>query len=253
MEAQDPTPLYCRNCEKPIVEGNRFCAGCGVSQNQQELADHSKKWSHLQGIGLFFGIEIIICAASLLIEKQTPETALFFQILAAVTTLSFVGSDWKNNKYLLKWESFSIWKLGICIVLAVIGSLIVQFVVFYIDKMVSPEQSDSYAIYRSRPYGNYLMVLSFAVFPAIFEELAYRGYLMQKLLQVVDKREAIYITSILFFLIHFSLLSFFWLLPFAVLLAYIRTKENTLWYGIFIHFVFNLTSCLTDIFYPQGL
>ena len=178
------------------------------------------------------------------------EILFYFQALAAIVTLFFVGSYWENIRHLLKWKSFAFWKLGACIVFAILCSLIVQILVFYLNKTVAPEQSDNYSLYQHHPYGNYLMVLSIAVFPAIFEELAYRGYLMQKLLNVVDKKEAIYISSIMFFLIHFSLASFFWLLPFAALLAYIRIKENTLWYGIVIHFIFNLTSCLVDILYP---
>ncbi|NQX37219.1 Membrane protease YdiL, CAAX protease family [Pedobacter steynii] len=216
----------------------------------EEINVHSKKWSHLQGIGLFFLLEIMICATALMVEKQTMEILFYFQALAAITTLFFVGSDWENIRHLLRWKSFSFWKLGACIVLAVLCSLIVQVLVFYLNKTVSPEESNNYTLYQYHPYGNYLMVLSIAVLPAIFEELAYRGYLMQKLLHVVDRKEAIYISSILFFLIHFSLVSFFWLLPFAVLLAYIRIKENTLWYGIVIHFTFNLSSCLVDMLYP---
>jgi membrane protease YdiL (CAAX protease family) len=250
LEDQAPTPLYCVKCAQPITGGHKFCAACGTPQNLEEIDVHSKKWSQLQGIGLFFVLEIIICATALMVEKQTMEILFYFQALAAITTLFFVGSDWGNIRYLLRWKSFSFWKLSAFIVLSVLCSLIVQVLVFYLNKMVSPEQSDNYTLYQYHSYGNYLMVLSIAVFPAIFEELAYRGYLMQKLLNVVDRKEAIYISAILFFLIHFSLVSFFWLLPFAVLLAYIRIKENTLWYGIVIHFTFNLTSCLVDTLYP---
>ncbi len=92
------------------------------------------------------------------------------------------------------------------------------------------------------------MIISVALFPALFEELAYRGFLMQRLLNIVEEKEATYITSILFFFIHFSMISFFWMLPFGLLLAYIRIKTNTIWYGIVMHFFFNLTACLVEIY-----
>jgi len=82
--------------------------------------------------------------------------------------------------------------------------------------------------------------------PALFEELGYRGYLLQTLLKVADKEQAIYISAFLFAIIHMSFISLFWLIPFALFLGFVRTKENTLWYGVSIHFCFNLTACLFD-------
>ena len=90
------------------------------------------------------------------------------------------------------------------------------------------------------------MVITIALLPALFEELAYRGYLMEKLLCVFERKESMYISSLLFFLVHFSMTSFFWMLPFAILLAWIRLRENTLWSGVVIHFFFNLTSCFME-------
>jgi membrane protease YdiL (CAAX protease family) len=82
--------------------------------------------------------------------------------------------------------------------------------------------------------------------PALFEELAYRGFVLGKLLLVVDKKQAIFISAFIFAIMHMSVLSLFWLVPFALPLAYVRIKENTVWYGIFIHFSFNCTACILD-------
>lgn len=249
METQDQAPLYCSNCEQPVLLTNRFCPTCGTSQNQRELVDDSKKWSQLQGLALFFILEIVTCLSTLFVAHPTIQTDIFFGVLMAIISVLFFSSDWKNNKHLLKWSGFSFVKLLTFIILAIIGSLMVQVIAWYLNQHVFHEEFFDFPLYQSHPFGTYIMIVSIAVFPALFEELAYRGYLLQKLLNIVDRKEAMYITSILFFLIHFSLFSFFWLLPFALLLAYIRIKENTIWYGILIHFVFNLTACLVDIIY----
>ena len=93
------------------------------------------------------------------------------------------------------------------------------------------------------------MIFFVAVMPALFEELGYRGFLLQKLLQVVDKRQAIFISAFMFSIMHISFISLFWLFPFALFLAYIRFKENTLWYGVVFHFTFNLTVCLSELYH----
>jgi len=72
--------------------------------------------------------------------------------------------------------------------------------------------------------------------------------MQQGLSKVVDQRQAIFITAFLFSLLHLSFISFFWLLPFAIWLGYIRKQEETLWYGVAIHFCFNTTACFLEFF-----
>ena len=90
------------------------------------------------------------------------------------------------------------------------------------------------------------MVLFVAIMPALFEELGFRGFLLQKLLQVVDKKQAIFISGFLFAIMHTSFISLFWLIPFGLLLAYIRIKENTIWYAYLFTFAStSLFACLS--------
>lgn len=93
-----------------------------------------------------------------------------------------------------------------------------------------------------------IIVFFTAITPAVFEELGFRGYLMQSLLKISDKQQAIYVTAFLFAILHLQIVGLVWLLPLAVFLGYIRIKENTLWYGISIHFAFNLTACIFQLF-----
>ncbi|MFW0715482.1 CPBP family intramembrane glutamic endopeptidase [Pedobacter sp. N23S346] len=132
--------------------------------------------------------------------------------------------------------------------LTILGSITVQFLIGHLNLILFNKDYSFYEPFRSHPYGKILMIISIAVFPAIFEEMAFRGFVMEKLTKVVDNQQAIYISSFMFFIIHFSLVSVFWLLPFAILLGYLRIKEKTIWYGIAIHFLFNLTACLGEIF-----
>lgn len=84
-----------------------------------------------------------------------------------------------------------------------------------------------------------IALISYAVFPAIFEELAFRGFLFNNLHFLSGKKAAIIGSAFLFTLVHFSILSFFWLFPFGLLLAYFRSRYNTLLYGMIGHFTHN--------------
>jgi membrane protease YdiL (CAAX protease family) len=87
-----------------------------------------------------------------------------------------------------------------------------------------------------------------AVSPAIFEELAFRGVIQSGLSRMIEPQQTIYLTAFLFAILHMSFFSLFWLIPFAVFLSYVRNKENTLWYGVIMHFVFNATACFFEFF-----
>lgn len=248
MKIQESEASLCSNCQSEIFANNNFCRVCGQAQNHKEVSFHSNKKQNLLQIALFFAVEIIVCIAALLIKEHTISISLFFDFVMAITAILFFCNNWKENKFLLKWPNFSLPKILGLVVITVFASYLVQFLVGHLNQLIFKEEYSFYFTYVFHKYGNYIMIFSVALCPAIFEELAYRGFLMQKLLNIVDEREAIYITSILFFFIHFSMISFFWMLPFGLLLAYVRIKTNTLWYGIFMHFFFNLTACLVEMY-----
>jgi membrane protease YdiL (CAAX protease family) len=252
LESLESIGETCLACGAELAAKSNFCKHCGTAINHKEIRLASEKKKNLQSIALFFAIEVIICVVSLLIEQQTIAINLFFDFAMAIVAIVFFASDWNENKPLLKWPNFSTSKLISLVLLTITASFAVQFLVSHLNQLLFDEDYTYFFFYAGQKYGQYIMMVSVALFPALFEELAYRGFLMQKLLKIVDPKEAILISSILFFFVHFSMISFFWMLPFALLLGYVRSKYNTLWYGVAMHFFFNLTSCLIDIYQYGG-
>jgi membrane protease YdiL (CAAX protease family) len=96
------------------------------------------------------------------------------------------------------------------------------------------------------------MVYSIAMLPAFFEELAFRGVLFNYCNTFLDERLVVAVTAFLFAIMHLSLISMVWLIPFGFFIGYLRQRYQTLWYGIVFHFVFNLTACAVDL-YREGI
>jgi membrane protease YdiL (CAAX protease family) len=166
----------------------------------------------------------------------------------AVVAIFFFTLIWKDVKGLLSWQNFSIKKALVYVGITILFSTVVQLSVSWLNKSLFNDEFYYYFAFARFKYPLVLMISVIALMPAIFEELAYRGFLMGGLLKLLDARQAIFISSFLFALIHLSLISFFWLLPFALFLAYIRQKENTIWYGVLVHFVFNTLTCLIEYY-----
>jgi membrane protease YdiL (CAAX protease family) len=90
------------------------------------------------------------------------------------------------------------------------------------------------------------------ILPPIFEELAFRGFLFNQLQKVTSQNVTIVATAFIFALVHFSFISFIWIFPFGLVLGYLRSRYNTLWLGIIIHFIHNLSIVLIDnLFYLE--
>lgn len=242
----------CQHCESQITLTSSFCSVCGKSQNAADLTHLDQRKQHLKYIGFFLVVELLMCVLAYAVDSSLTSILFFDGVFALSAVLFFIllGSD---GIKLLKWPRFSILKLLGVIVFAVAFSYGVNQIIPWINTNIFNTAETSYSLqYIEHPYGNYIMIFSVAIMPAIFEELAYRGYLMEKFLKIMGKKETVYLSAFLFFLMHFSIASIFWMIPFAIILAEIRIRENTLWYGIITHFCFNFTTCILDTYNFYG-
>jgi membrane protease YdiL (CAAX protease family) len=123
---------------------------------------------------------------------------------------------------------------------ALLGAVIVTLVASLIE--VSIYEDVYYNPYLFHDTSNPFIwsVIMICVQPAIFEEVAFRGFLFNNLEKITAEKSAIYITGFLFGIIHLSFISLLWLVPIGLVFAMMRLKYNTLWYGIVGHFSYNL-------------
>ncbi len=99
--------------------------------------------------------------------------------------------------------------------------------------------------------GYILMILNIAVVPALIEEFAFRGVLLQPLRKYGDGF-AVAVTSIVFALLHGNMTQ----IPFAFLaglaLGYFCVATGSIWTSITIHFLNNLSSVIITIYYERN-
>jgi len=249
VEVTEQEYKNCSHCDNQIISTSSFCNLCGKFQDVVNLTHLVERKQHLKDAAIFITFELIICITSNLIEEQNLYITLGFDSLLVISSIFFFTTLGKEGFKLLKWPNFSILKLSILVLFTIACSYLVNKAVDWLNPNVFKVYDLPYYLqYSGFTYSNYLMILSIAIIPAIFEELAYRGYLMEKLLKIMGKEETVYLSSFLFFLMHFSIASIFWLLPFAIILGKLRLKENSIWLGVLLHFFFNFTSCIVDLY-----
>lgn len=105
-----------------------------------------------------------------------------------------------------------------------------------------PEQWMADYEFRSAPIASETSVLSFlavAVAAPAAEELCFRGLLFTRLRQGMPQLAAALISSLLFGLIHGSLIWFFYTFPLGLVMVWVFCRFQSLWASILFHMAFN--------------
>ena len=89
-----------------------------------------------------------------------------------------------------------------------------------------------------------IIIISSALFPAICEETAFRGFMLGTLKSRLTPAKAVIITGVLFGVYHMSLLQSIAVGVLGILLAYIVSHEKSIFLSIGIHFMNNLAAVL---------
>ncbi|NCG20206.1 MAG: CPBP family intramembrane metalloprotease [Rhodobacterales bacterium] len=87
------------------------------------------------------------------------------------------------------------------------------------------------------PFGAFAI----GVYPAICEELLYRGAILGLLLKGGNARRAVVIQALAFSLAHIISIRLPWTFVFGLVMGWIRVRTGSLWACMAVHFVFNTT------------
>jgi len=240
--------MVCQDCNKDIPDSSKFCNYCGSHLVVVKENDYNRN-NALAVASLFYGIDMLLCLLIKFIPGiQQLRYYFIFDVITAILTVTCITFSFDDVKYFLKWNNFSFKKLLIYIVIAMLSSLVVQFLLGLLNRSLFDEEYYYYFIFSNTKFPILFMFLMIALQPAIIEEVGYRGFIMAQLNRVLDTNQVIFISSFAFALIHLNVLSMLWILPFAIGLGFVREKEKTIWYGVIIHFTFNATACLIELF-----
>lgn len=115
----------------------------------------------------------------------------------------------------------------------------------FVLHLPSMEYSDSY---RQVGFGLWVPLLTIAVQPAIFEELAFRGLIGGGIERALGVRDGLIVTALLFAVLHLSALSLVHLSIIGLALGLLRRRSGSLYPGMLMHFTHNALVVLAEFF-----
>lgn len=179
---------------------------------------------------------------------------IFYTFIPFFAFYLFSGSEYKN-----KMNIFNIPKSGMLYVLGVFAGLALCLagnsattlfsVTLEVFGVTFFSGSEDMAIPTSF-VGVLIYIFSTAVMPALFEEFAFRGVVMQPLRKYGDWF-AILMSAFCFAIVHANMVQ----IPFAfiagVSLGYFCIKTKSIWTSVTIHFLNNLISVLFSVYFEK--
>lgn len=237
----------CDKCQSNLSAKATFCSNCGTRVKPIEKVQEDYK-RPINKVLVFFLIMLGYIILVYFLELGIGYIPSLLQdAFFAVIVLFYFFIDFNKLKKLFSFNSTTVKGFVLILIFAPLFALVVSFIGDAINNALSPDVQISYLqTFYDAPFPLLFAIISIGVFPAIFEEIACRGVFFNELHKVTTVKSSIFLSAILFTMLHLSLISILWIFPLGYLFGYLRSKYNTLWYGIIAHFVYNTSVLLIE-------
>ncbi len=141
-------------------------------------------------------------------------------------------------------NNFFLHKVGLkyCLVAILCGFGLVFLVNGIANGLALTLGTDFTSSYRTSNTSMIYMILLPGIVLPVFEELVYRGFILSRLRKVFMPTVCIYLAAALFSFGHFDLVQGLYVLPLGILTVFVVLRSGSIWSGIIIHTVFNISN-----------
>lgn len=176
-------------------------------------------------------------------------TQVFFFLLPFILFLRLTGDQFEDLVWINRWKiKPAFLTLGLAIGLyllmfplnAINAYLAPYLPIDLINKLALEEQVQQTLFYQTNGIQLIFGLIVFGLAPAIFEELVFRGFLINKMLgSGLSKNGAIIMSALLFAISHLNPLNILVTFVAGLALGFIYVRFQNIKYGILLHFLFN--------------
>ncbi len=245
----DTNNSHCPHCQSAISATDTFCGQCGKEITTSEREFHREDvFVIIQPTLLYYFITLILlaCYKFTNLFPRGSEGMTIITILDVLIVVAFWVQNYKEVRPLFSLSKINLKVMILTLLGAVAASLVVSLVASFINVAIRDDVFYNPYLFEDTPSPLLFATLFIAVQPAIFEEVAFRGFLFNNLKQINGGISAVYISSFMFGILHLQWISLIWLIPLGLAVALLRNKYETLWYGVIAHFTYNFCITLYD-------
>lgn len=243
----------------------KFCPTCGGAWSaahecqqrgdvlvQKKRGRRTELWSTVWFTLAIMGILFLGMIVSAYGVDRGDSDAIFWvlescQLLMLVVTVAWGAVRWRRSMKWFRLPRARYWAFAVVGGFATYGLAMLSMLV---TKAMFGE-----AVFDAEPLmfegiGFVTAVLTVAVMPALAEEMAFRGVMIDGFKRELGFRDTAIVTALLFMLVHFQVFSFFHLVAMGLGAAYLRRCSGSLLPSMLMHFVHNFL--VVAVFYGGG-
>ena len=253
--AGQPDAEYCPYCHAPLSAFYYFCLACGTPYKPlssvitparpRPLSDEELvRLKTPQVATLFWTYLAVIIGVGMmtfvLFREDRPDLHLFINEVAILVTTCFFG--WFYRKSLVvQLKNIGFDQSAAYVGLAALAPLLVLnygYHAFFFH-VLHVHGADTFDKLRAAGVTNGSLVVTFCLFPAVLEEIAYRGLMQHWLQTAIAPWKALAVASFLFAATHLAFLSLPYLFLVGLLLGWTKQRTGSLYPSMLIHFLHN--------------
>ena len=248
--------LPCRYCAAPLQGAYYFCLRCATPYKDpasvltpirrlRPTSGQLVRQRAPQVATLWWTYFAVIVGVAVLLQTLAGGEALGVHVLVMdaallVTTVYFTIHYWDSLKQQLRRVGFGHPAAWVGLALLVPLLAVNYGYHAWLGSMAGVEETSWLAQLRADGFSQAALVLSIAVFPAISEEIAFRGLLQHWLQVALTPTRAITLAAALFAAMHLTILSLPVLFLAGWLMGWVKWKTGSLYPSMLIHFLHNL-------------
>jgi len=248
-------PEYCPYCRAPLSAFYYFCLACGTPYKSlasvitparpRSLSDEELvRLKTPQVATLFWTYLAVIIGVGLstfiLFREDRPDLHLFINEIAILMTTCAFGWFYRRS-LLVQLQNIGFDQPAAYVALAALVPLLLLnygYHAFFI-KVLHAHGADSFDKLRDAGVTDGSLIVTFCLFPAILEEIAYRGLMQHWLQTAIAPWKALVVASFLFAATHLAILSLPYLFLVGLLLGWTKQRTGSLYPSMLIHFLHN--------------
>ena len=240
----------CQKCNYDNYSEARFCSNCGNTFENNISIENENVKKNIFKITLFFFSILALILVNEFGNLEGYKNNFILDFVFAFIVIIFFFVDFRINVRNILPQKVVIFQIFLVIFLAIIFGLMIYYLGGFLNKELLKKCDPNYfLIFLDSSNPILYAYISVALFPAIFEELAFRNVFFNLLLKATSVKATIIVTSILFAFLHLGFISFLLHFPIGLFLGWLRMKNNSILYGIVFHFFYNATILSIDVFH----
>lgn len=269
MDSETPAASDCAKCGTALRADARFCARCGtrcspVEPESLAVAESAhppkdpwvaepvattERWDDLRAVAWLYGLLLLtslICGWGYSVNPDGD--FVFWTTLVDATVITGFAVYYRNEILPLLHPSGFDGRAGKMLAMAAAVQFVGLGIAFYLlEKAGVPVERVTDEIQR-HDYRVWQLFALYSLAPAVFEEIAFRGVIYERLRRVLGEREGWLVQAAFFSVLHLSPVIFPTHFAMGLILGWLRMRTRSLLPGMVLHAAWNAAVILLELY-----